>query len=258
MIERFLFRLSKSDLAQHFVLKRAILFRVWAADLHRPTKDVDLLGHGDPTPDAVAAKVRQIVTTSVPDDGLEFDPASVTAAEIREAQEYGGIRVKLVATLRSARIPIQVDVGFGDAVTPWPQVTAFPTLLGHDAPHLRMYPRETVIAEKLEAIVRFGIANSRMKDYYDLLTLFRLDRPDDAVLAEAIAATFERRRTALPGGVPVGLSNAYGRDPVARRRWSEFLRRLRIEDAPDDVGEVVRTVREQVQPALEQAGERRP
>lgn len=112
-IERFLYRLSKSELADRFVLKGAMLFRVWAADLHRPTKDLDLLGFGDATPDAVATAVRQIVTTTVPDDGLRFDPATVTAAEIREEQEYGGIRVKLVAMLGNARIPMQVDVGFG-------------------------------------------------------------------------------------------------------------------------------------------------
>ena len=119
-IERFLYRLSKSALVDRFVLKGAMLFRVWAADLHRPTKDLDLLGFGDPTPDAVADAVRQIVGTVVEDDGLRFDPATVTAAEIREEQEYGGIRAKLVAMLGDARIPMQIDVGFGDTIVPQP------------------------------------------------------------------------------------------------------------------------------------------
>jgi predicted nucleotidyltransferase component of viral defense system len=241
-IERFLYRLSKSELAERFVLKGAMLFRVWAADLHRPTKDLDLLGFGDATPDAVVAAVRQIVTTTVADDGLRFDPATVTAAEIREEQEYGGIRAKLVAMLGNARIPMQVDVGFGDTIVPRPKVEAFPTLLEQDAPKLQMYPAETVIAEKLEAIVKLGIANSRMRDYYDLLVIFRMYDPDSYVLAKAIAATFTRRGTVVPEGAPTGLSDAFARDPIAQRRWTEFLRRLRIEDAPEDLGEVVKII----------------
>ena len=249
-IERFLYRLSRSELADRFVLKGAMLFRVWAADLHRPTKDVDLLGFGDSTPEAVAAAVRKIVMTAVPDDGLRFDPAAVTAAEIREEQEYGGIRAKLVAMLGDARIPMQVDVGFGDTVIPQPKVETFPALLDHEAPKLRMYPPETVIAEKLEAIVRVGLANSRMKDYYDLLAIFRKYDPDSYVLAKAIAATFRRRRTAVPEGAPTGLSDAFARDPIAQRRWPEFLSRLRIDDAPEDLGEVVQAIWARVELAM--------
>lgn len=232
-IERFLYRLSKSKLADKFVLKGAMLFRVWAANLHRPTKDLDLLGYGEATPAAVVVAVRQIIATGVPDDGLRFDPATVTAAEIREQQEYGGIRVKLVAMLGNGHIPMQIDVGFGDAITLQPKKTVFPALLEQDAPELRMYPPETVVAEKLEAMVRLGIAKSRMKDYYDLLAIFRMHTPDGALLAQAIAATFRRRRTPLPEVLPTGLSERFALDHVAQRRWSEFLPRLRIEDAPD-------------------------
>ncbi len=252
-IERFLYRLSKSELADRFVLKGAMLFRVWAADLHRPTKDLDLLGFGDATPDAVAIAVRQIIATPVPDDGLRFDPATVTATEVREEQEYGGIRAKLVATLGQARIAVQVDVGFGDAIIPQPKVEAFPTLLDQEAPKLRMCPPETVIAEKLETIVRFGLANSRMKDYYDLLVIFRKCDPDSYVLAKAIAATFARRATVVPVEAPTGLSDAFARDPIARRRWPEFLSRLRIEDAPEDLAEVVKMIWERVELALVKA-----
>lgn len=249
-IERFLYRLSRSPRADRFVLKGALLFRVWAADLHRPTKDLDLLGFGDPTPDAVAAAVREIIATAVPDDGLRFDPASVTAAEIREEQEYGGIRAKLVAMLGDARIPMQVDVGFGDTIVPQPKVEAFPTLLDHDAPRLRMYPPETVIAEKLEAIVKLGMANSRMKDYYDLLVILRKYDPDSYGLAKAIAATFQRRKTRVPDHAPTGLSDEFARDPIAQRRWPEFLRRLQIKDAPADLGEVVKTIWARVELAM--------
>jgi len=254
-IERFLYRLSKSDLASRFILKGAMLFRVWSGALHRPTKDLDLLGQGEPTPAAVAEAVRHILATSVPDDGLTFDADAVTAAEIREEQEYGGIRVKLVAMLGSARIPMQIDVGFGDAITPAAKVRSYPTLLDQEAPRLRMYPPETVVAEKLEAAVARGMTNSRMKDYYDLLVIFRTYELADDNLAKAIAATFRRRQTQLPDEVPPGLSDAFGADEVAQRLWREFLRRLRIDDAPNDFAEAVQLIRTRIWPVMVKARE---
>ena len=252
-IERFLYRLSKSELAGRFVLKGAILFRVWSGALYRPTKDLDLLGRGEATPDAVKETMRQVIVTPVEDDGLRFDPDLVTAAEIREEQEYGGIRVKLVAMLGSARIPMQIDVGFGDAITPNATVAAYPTLLGMEAPRVRMYPPETVVAEKIETAVARGMTNSRMKDYCDLLVIFRTHDLADEVVAKAIAATFGRRRTALPLDVPPGLSDDFGNDPVAQRLWREFIRRLKIDDAPADFSVVVATIRERVWPVMVQA-----
>lgn len=252
-IERFLYRLSNSDLGDRFVLKGAMLFRVWSGSLHRPTKDLDLLGQGDPTPDAVADAVRQVLATPVPDNGLSFDPETVVAAEIREEQEYGGIRIKLVGMLGNARIPMQIDVGFGDAITPAPTVHSYPTLLDQDAPQLRMYPPETVVAEKLEAAVARGMINSRMKDYCDLLVIFRTYEFDDQVLARALAATFNRRQTELPADVPVGLSDEFGSDADARRLWREFLRRLQIEDAPAELSEVVTALRERLWSVIQQA-----
>jgi predicted nucleotidyltransferase component of viral defense system len=252
-IERFLYRLSKSDLCDRFVLKGAMLFRVWSGVLHRPTKDLDLLGQGDPTPDGVADAVRQVLATPVPDDGLNFGPETVVAAEIREEQEYGGIRVKLIALLGNARIPMQIDVGFGDAITPAAADHAYPTLLDQDAPQLRMYPPETVVAEKLEAAVARGMINSRMKDYYDLLVIFRTYELDEQALARALAATFKRRQTELPADVPVGLSDEFGRDAAAQRLWREFLRRLQINDAPGELSEVVITLRENLWPVIQQA-----
>jgi len=243
VIERFLYRLSKSSLADKFVLKGAMLFRVWAGDLYRPTKDLDLLGFGDPSPDQVAASIRSILSTRVPDDGLTFDVGSVTAAEIREQQEHGGIRAKFAARLGNARILMQVDVGFGDVVTPRAQRRQFPSLLGQEAPELQMYPPESVVSEKLEAIVSLGIANSRMKDFYDLLLILRLYKLENHALAQAIAGTFNRRQTPLPEHLPVGLSDEYGNDPTAQRRWSEFTRRLHITDAPALLVEAIDTIR---------------
>jgi hypothetical protein len=189
----------------------------------------------------------------VRDDGLTFDPHAVVAAEIREEQGYGGIRVKLVALLGNGRIPTQIDVGFGDAVTPEAGVQVFPTLLDMDAPEVRTYPPETVVAEKLEAAVALGMTNSRMKDYYELLVIFRTCALADGVLAEAIAATFQRRKTALPDEVPPGLSDTFGADEAAQRLWREFLRRLRIEDAPSDFAQIVRRIRQRVWPVMVRA-----
>ncbi len=252
-IERFLYRLSKSELADDFVLKGAMLFRVWSGTLRRPTKDLDLLGHGDPTPNAVADTIRQIISAPVEDDGLTFDGSSLVAREIREEQEYGGIRVRLVALLGNARIPMQIDVGFGDAITPAPQVRPYPTLLEMEAPRLRMYPPETVIAEKVEAIVTLGMINTRMKDYFDLVVLLRDDDLTDERVIDAVVATFRRRETPLPQQIPPGLADEFGTDEQAGRLWREFLRRMQIEDAPADFPSVVVELRDRLWPILARA-----
>jgi len=252
-IERFLYRLSRSELADRFVLKGAMLFRVWADDLHRPTKDLDLLGFGEATLEAVATAVRTIIAVPVGDDGLVFNPDTIAVSEIREQRGYGGVRVKFLGMLGNARIPMQIDVGFGDAIIPEPDRCTFPTLLGQDAPELWAYPPATVVAEKLEAIVSRGIVNSRMKDFYDILLVFRLYDLEDDDLSRAIAATFRRQQTPLPHEIPVGLSAEYGHDRTAQQRWSEFLRRLRIEEAPAALADVVDSVRTHVWPAMQRA-----
>ena len=249
-VERFLYRLSRSDLADRFVLKGAMLFRVWGGGLHRPTRDLDLLGYGDPSPDAVAGAIRHVLAAPVADDGLRFDADALAAEGIRDGQEYGGVRVKLVAMLGTARIPMQIDVGFGDAVTPKAGVGAYPTLLDMEAPHLLMYPPQTVVAEKLHAAVALGMTNSRMKDYYDLLVICRAHTLSDTTLAQAIAATFRHRGTPLPQDVPPGLSDEFGTDQVAQRLWRGLLQRLRIQDAPSDFATVVKTVRDRLWPAM--------
>lgn len=230
-----------------------MLFCVWSGVLHRPTKDLDLLGYGEASPAAVVRAIREVIATPVTDDGLAFDFNSVTASEIRDEQEYGGIRVKLTAMLGNARIPMQIDVGFGDAITPEATIRPYPTLLNTDPPELWMYPPETVVAEKLEAAVVLGMTNSRMKDYYDLLVIFRTCELSDDNLAQAIAATFQRRQTPLPEGVPPALSDEFGFDETHQRLWREFLHRLRIDDAPVDFGKVITNVRQRLWPVLWQA-----
>ncbi|MEI6637543.1 MAG: nucleotidyl transferase AbiEii/AbiGii toxin family protein [Planctomycetota bacterium] len=253
-IERFLYRLSQSSLADRVVLKGAMLFRVWSGSLHRPTKDVDLLGFGEATTAAVAAMIRQIITTAVEDDGILFNADSVKTEEIRENQEYGGIRATFTATLDKAVIPLQVDVGFGDAITPAAEYRSYPVLVGMTAPRLRMYPVETVVAEKLEAAVKLGMINSRMKDFYDLLVIFRQYPCDSRLLTRAVAETFARRGTPLPRTVPPGLSDEFGSDPAAKRLWREFLTRMQLANEPTDFAAVIRTIRERLWPTIEAAG----
>jgi predicted nucleotidyltransferase component of viral defense system len=254
-IERFLYRLSRSSLSGRFVLKGAMLFRVWSGSLHRPTKDVDLLGSGEPTPTAVTSMIREIITTFVEDDGISFDKASVKAEEIRENDIYGGIRATFTAKLDTAIIPLQVDVGFGDAITPAAEEHTYPVLVGMAAPKLRMYPVETVVTEKLEAAVKLGMVNSRMKDFYDLVVIFRTFPYDEGMLARAIAATFTRRGTPLPRTIPPGLPDEYGSDPVANRLWREFRVRMQLADEPTDFAVVIRTVRQRLWPTIMAAGE---
>jgi predicted nucleotidyltransferase component of viral defense system len=253
-IERFLYRLSRSSLADRFVLKGAMLFRVWSGSLHRPTKDVDLLGSGEPTPASVTSMIREIITTAVEDDGITFDEDSVQAEEIRENDDYGGIRATFTAKLDTAVNPLQVDVGFGDAITPAAEERTYPVLVGMAAPKLRMYPVETVVAEKLEAAVKLGMINSRMKDFYDLLVIFRRFPYDEATLARAIVETFARRGTPLPQNVPPGLSDEFGSDPTANRLWRGFLTRMQLANEPTDFVAVVRTVRERLWPTIMAAG----
>ena len=249
-IERFLYRLSCSLLAERFVLKGAMLFRVWSGSLHRPTKDVDLLAFGEPTAGAVTSIILQILTTAVEDDGIVFDIESVHAEEIRENEEYGGIRVTFTATLDKALIPLQADIGFGDVITPAAEDRVYPVLIDMAAPRLRMYPVETVVAEKLQAAVRLGMINSRMKDFYDLLVIFRQYPYDDRLLTRAVAQTFARRGTPLPREVPPGLSDEFGSDPTAKRLWREFLTRMQLANEPTDFAVVICTIRERLWPTI--------
>ncbi|MBP8882281.1 MAG: nucleotidyl transferase AbiEii/AbiGii toxin family protein [Kofleriaceae bacterium] len=229
--ERLLFRLASSRYAERFVLKGAALFTLWTGKPHRATRDLDLLGFGDPGVDHMRGVFSEVLTLDVPDDGVRFDLESLTVGLIREEQEYGGVRVEHVARLTNAQVRLQVDVGFGDAITPEPSVVEFPPLLDFPAPRLRAYPRETVVAEKLEAMVQLGMANSRMKDFYDVAVLARDFDFDGVVLARAIRATFERRKTALPTAMPAALTNAFAEDPAKRTQWSGFVRKAGVREA---------------------------
>lgn len=224
-IERLLFRLGRSEYAQNFVLKGAMLFAFWTGEMHRPTRDLDLLGYGDPTVERLAGVFVALSDMDDPDDGLQFDSSSVTVDAIREDQEYGGQRIKLTVRLGQARVSLQIDVGFGDAVTPAAETIEYPTLLGMEPPRLRAYPKETVVAEKLEAMVQLGLTNTRMKDFYDLVVLARSFAFDGPTLRDAIAATFRRRGTPFPSDTPIALTDAFAADETKRKQWLAFLSR---------------------------------
>jgi predicted nucleotidyltransferase component of viral defense system len=231
-VERLLYRLSISDQRNEFLLKGALLFAVWFDAPHRPTRDADLLGFGEPAAPRLADSVGRLCAIAA-GDAITYDATTIRVQEIRERASYPGLRVNLRAELDNARCNVQLDVGFGDAVTPAPVEAEYRSLLADlPSPRLRVYPRESVYAEKLEAIAQLGIANSRMKDYFDLLALAREDAMDTATLARAIAATFERRGTPLPEAMPLGLSAEFTRDAEKRQQWNAFLNRNRLE-APE-------------------------
>lgn len=230
-LERLLYRLSVSRHRDRFILKGAMLFVTWVTDPFRPTRDLDLLGHGDNDAEAIAETFRAICAQPVADDGVTFDVVALTAAPIREEVEYGGVRVRTTATIAGARISIQVDIGFGDAITPAAVEIDYPVLLDAPAPHLRAYPVETVVAEKYEALVTLGVANSRLKDFYDLWVISRTFELRQAALVEAVQRAFERRGTTLPSDIPVGLTDEFAEAWAAQ--WRAFLSRDRMAEAPD-------------------------
>ena len=224
-LERLLYRLSESAHRNRFALKGAMLITTWFPDPHRPTRDLDLLGFGDFTEESVLKVFREVCGMPA-DDGVTFDADKLRIERIREELEYGGLRLRTVANLARARINVVVDVGFGDAVEPGLEEIKFPVLLDSAVPRLRAYPRETVIAEKFQAMVYLGRANSRMKDFYDVWMLSKAYEFDEGRLAKAIAATFTRRRTAIPSDVPDAFTSEFARDASKRLQWDAFVREL--------------------------------
>jgi hypothetical protein len=248
VLERLLYRLSLTKHRDRFVLKGAMLMAAWLDDPVRPTRDVDLLGYGDPEPDAILAVFREVCSLAE-DDGVVFDAAALAVERIRDELEYGGLRIKTNARVGGARIRVVVDIAFGDAVEATDM--ELPVLLDLPAPKLRAYPRETVIAEKFHAMVLLGRANSRMKDFYDVWVLSRSHDFEGDALAKAIAATFERRKTDLPAGLPDALSSEFANDPAKQQQWTAFLHG--IEANPGALGEIVAQLAAFLMPRCEAA-----
>lgn len=247
-LERMLYRLSISKQRDQFLLKGALLFDLWFDVPHRPTHDADFLGFGSAEIPHIEEIFRDICRIEV-EDGIAFQPDTVKAAEIRKEANYAGVRVTLLGMLDSARCPVQIDIGFGDAVVPGPDEVHYPVILGEmPGPHLHVYPRYTVVAEKLEALTSLGMLNSRMKDYFDLWILAKHSDFDGQVLSRAVAATFERRRTAVPTGVPIGLSDEFINDAQKGKQWQAFLRKNALDPMP--LGTVVADLRGFLMPVL--------
>lgn len=226
--ERLLYRLSTTAHRDRFVLKGALLMTTWFQDPHRPTRDVDLLGYGDPTPERMLAIFREVCAIRE-NDGITFDVDALQVEQIREVTEYGGLRLRTTARLAGARIAVVIDVGFGDAIEPGLEEINLPVLLDLPTPRLRAYARETVIAEKFQAMVMLGLANTRMKDFYDIWILSRHFDFSGERLSRAIAATFERRGTLIPDEVPDALTPAFATDATKQRQWEVFARDLSVE-----------------------------
>ncbi len=252
-VERFLYRLSRSRYADRFVLKGALLLLAWLGETTRPTRDADLLGFGDLSDAALMDLFREVCDVEVESDAMTYLRDSVAIVPIRAEDAYGGWRVTIQARLGSARLRVQVDVGIGDVVTPAPERLEYPSLLDFPAPELRAYTPETVIAEKLHAMVLLGSKNSRMRDFFDIDALAAAERFEGARLADALTATFERRKTALPGAIPLALTADFAAAPEKEAQWQAFRSRNRLRESSSTLLEVAERLAAFLGPVIEAA-----
>lgn len=248
-LERFLYRLSRSRQADRFVLKGGLLLRAWHGPMSRPTRDADLLGHGNPSVEEMVRVMQEVCATTAEPDGSRFDPTSVRGDRTRPDEEYKGVQIHLVGHLGQARTRFKVDIGFGDAVVPGPVELDYPTILDFPAPRLRAYTRDSLVAEKFHAMVSLGEVNSRLKDFYDIWFLAQLFTFDAPELGAAIRATFARRGTEMPRS-PLPLSDAFGHDGARQTQWRAFVRRTALQDTPTRFADVVTGLRYFLQPLV--------
>lgn len=249
-LERFLYRFAQTPHCDAFVLKGALMLRVWGAPESRPTRDIDFLAYGDNTVEILEQIIREACETDVDDDGLSFDLGSIEGMRIKEDAEYEGVRVKFNGFLERARIPMQIDIGFGDVVYPDASEAPYPTLLDHPAPNLRLYPRETVVAEKFQAMVVLGRLNSRMKDFFDLWMIASQFDFQGSELATAVRKTFENRHTDIDAD-PVALTSSFTADEKTEMQWKAFVKRMRIEHVPGSLDEIREPLRQFLIPIAE-------
>jgi hypothetical protein len=249
-MERFLYRLSLHPLADRFILKGALLLTAWKAVKSRPTVDIDLSARTTNDHEHTRHWITELCTLAIEDDGILFHLESLEVLRIKEDAEYEGVRVRFDATLASARVPMQIDIGFGDVITPPASRIEYPAILNLPAPMLWTYPKETVIAEKLEAMTMLGLLNTRLKDYFDIWLLAATYDFDGSVLSKAIRATFANRSTAVES-LPVGLTPEFSNSQARQVQWAAFLKRGRFPNAPQELASVVEAVRSFVVPVLE-------
>ena len=250
-IERLLFRLSQTDDGKRYVLKGAMLFVTWPEQVFRPTGDLDLLGQGRSDQPSIIGLFTRVCKVDLPADGMGFDPATLRAEKVREDGKYQGIRLSLKGRLGTAIIPVQVDIGFGDRVYPPPSRSTFPSLLrGLPEAEILMYPPETVVAEKFEAMLRFGEANSRIRDFYDIWVTARTFPFDFATLMVAIEGTLRQRETAIPTRMPVALLPEFASMADKQALWSAFLRRTPPSLSPPPFDDLLTELRRFFEPLL--------
>lgn len=248
-LERFLYRFGVSKHKERFILKGALMLRAFNAPMIRPTKDIDLLGSADNSIENIEDVVRDVCTVSVVDDGILFSPDTVQGELIKEESTYSGVRVKFKGQLENAKIPMQIDVGFGDAVFPPPEERTYPAMLEFEAPRLKMYSLEAVIAEKFQTMVERGTLNSRMKDFFDIYTLSKQYEFNRETLATAIKQTFENRNTELTAN-PIVFTESFAKDENITKQWRAFLNRGMKGAAPDDIAEVINGIQHFLNPML--------
>lgn len=241
--ERLLYRLSVSEYRERFILKGALLFAYWTGAPHRPTRDMDLLSYGEPDIALLEKMFRELCAVQVQPDGLVFQPDSVNGERIKDEEKYVGVRLHMSALLEKSRIPLQIDVGFGDRVVPAPEEIDFPTLLDFPAPHLRSYTRESMVAEKFEAMVKLGMLNTRMKDFFDVWTVCQEFAFDGPTLSRAIKTTFETRGTIVPDKLPLALSPEFHDDREKNAQWKAFLDKAKLNANGKSLGEIAEALR---------------
>ena len=241
-MERFLYRISRSERADKFILKGALMFTVWRVPERRATLDMDFLADFDNHSAAIEQVVKDACNVPVVPDGLSFDPKTVKGYKIKENADYEGVRVKFLGFLKRSRIPMQIDVAFGDAVYPLPKVIDYPVILDFPKPRLKGYPAESVVSEKFEAMVKLGLLNSRMKDFYDIWLLMRRFDFDGPKLSEALKRTFGRRKTILPKARPLFTEDIYDDTSDRQTLWKAFLKREGIKNTPDKLSIVAKEI----------------
>jgi predicted nucleotidyltransferase component of viral defense system len=246
-LERWLYRLARSDYRNRFVLKGALMLLVWKTPVTRPTRDIDLLGRMSNDLESIRGFAADVSKTPVEDDGIVFDPSSVAVERIAEDAEYEGVRAKFQGRLGNTRLPMQIDIGFSDIVTPEPVTISYPTILDLPAPELHAYNRETAIAEKFQAMVKLGELNSRMKDFFDIMALTTTGEFEGSLVANAIRETFARRETAIEAE-PVCFTKEFAEDAAKQTQWNAFVRRSLLAHVPSNFSEVVGQVRQFLQP----------
>ncbi len=241
-LERLLFRVGRSEYSRQFILKGASLFFVWGGNVHRPTMDMDFLSTVVSEPTRLEEIFKEICNISCEEDGILFSSDSVKANEIRENNIYGGLRVMITAYLDNARISLQVDVGFGDSVTPPPLLAKYPTILELSAPEIKVYQKETMVAEKFEAMVTLGMANSRMKDFYDIWALANNLEFRGSVLSLAIKKTFERRKIGPLASTPTCFNSQFYENTMKQTQWKAFINKMDLKNEAPPLSTVVRTI----------------